>query len=51
MGILRHLQHGLSGQGTQLQTAAFVPNTHAIRLWADTFPWDARVGAVTQSFA
>lgn len=51
MGILRHLQHWLSGQGTQLQTAAFVPNTHAIRLWADTFPWDARVDAVTQSFA
>jgi hypothetical protein len=51
MGILRHLQHWLSGQGTQLQTAAFVPKTHAIRLWADTFPWDARVGAVTQSFA
>ena len=51
MGIVRHLQHWLSGQGTQLQTAAFVPNTHAIRLWADTFPWDAMVDAVTQSFA
>lgn len=51
MGILRHVQHWLSGQGTQLQTTAFVPKTHAIRLWADTFPWDAMVDAVTQSFA
>ena len=51
MGILRHLQHWLSGQGPYLQTAEFVPETHAIRLWADTFPWDAMVDAVSQSFA
>jgi hypothetical protein len=51
MGILRHLQHWLSGQGPQLRTAEFVPETHAIRLWADTFPWDAMVDAVSQSFA
>ena len=38
MGILRHLQHWLNGQGPQLQTPEFVPETHAIRLWADTFP-------------
>ena len=38
MGMLRHLQHGLNGQGPQLQTTEFVPETHPIRLWADTFP-------------
>jgi len=35
MGIMRHLQHGLSGRGPHLQTAKFVPKTHPIRLWAD----------------
>lgn len=51
MGIVRHLQHWLSGHGAQLLTAEFVPETHAIRLWADTFPWDALVEAVEHSFA
>ena len=51
MGLLRHLQHWLSGQGPQLQTAEFVPETHAIRMWADTFPCDAMVDAVSQSLA
>ena len=50
MGMLRHLQHWLNGQGPQLQTTEFVPETHPIRLWADTFPWDSIVDAVTQSF-
>jgi hypothetical protein len=50
MGILRHLQHWLIGPGPQLLTAEFVPETHPIRLWADTFPWDAMVQAVEQSF-
>jgi hypothetical protein len=51
MGIVRHLQHWLSGRGPQLLTAEFVPETHAIRLWADTFPWDALVATVEHSFA
>ncbi len=51
MGILRHLQHWLIGCGPQLLTTEFVPETHAIRLWADTFPWEALVQAVEQSFA
>ena len=38
MGILRHLQHWFIGRGPHLQTAALVPETHPIRLWADTFP-------------
>jgi transposase-like protein DUF772 len=51
MGILRHLQHWLMGRGPQLLTTEFVPETHAIRQWADTFPWEALVEAVEQSFA
>src|SRR5256885_10832729 len=51
MGILRHLQHWFIGRGLHLQTAEFVPESHPIRLWADTFPWDAMVQAVEQSFA
>ena len=50
MGILRHLQHWLSGHGPPLLTAEFVPETHPIRLWADTFPWEAMVHAVEHSF-
>ncbi len=51
MGILRHLQHWLTGRGVHLQTAEFIPEHDPIRLWADTFPWDPMVEAVTQSFA
>jgi transposase len=51
MGILRHLQHWFSGRGPHLQTAEFVPDSHPIRLWADTFPWEAMVQAVAHSFA
>lgn len=51
MGILRHLQHWLSGRGPQLLTAEFVPETPPIRLWADPFPWAALVEAVEHSFA
>src|SRR5688572_5672813 len=51
MGILGHLQHWLSGRGPQLLTTEFVPETHAIRLWADTFPWDSLVAAIEHSFA
>src|SRR2546422_5793972 len=51
MGILRHLQYWLIGRGPQLLTTEFVPETHAIRLWSDTFPWDAMVQTVEQSFA
>jgi hypothetical protein len=51
MHILRHLQHWLSGQGPRLHVAAFVPETHPIRQWADTFPWGALVEAIEKSFA
>jgi hypothetical protein len=50
MGILRHLQHWFIGRGPHLQTAEFVPETHPIRLWADTFLWDSMVQAVEHSF-
>jgi len=33
-----------------LYVADFVPDTHPIRQWADTFPWAALVAAVEHSF-
>ena len=51
MRLLRGLQHWLSGTGLPLQVADFVPDTHPIRQWADTFPWAALVAAIAQSFA
>jgi len=50
MRLLRHLQHWLSGPGTALQVIDFVPKTHPIRQWADTFPWASLVSAIAQSF-
>lgn len=51
MRLFRHLQHWLSGHGQRLQVADFVPVTHPIRQWADTFPWAALVAAIDHSFA
>ena len=51
MGLVRYLQHWLSGIGAPLQVADFVPDTHPIRQWADTFPWAALVAAIEHSFA
>lgn len=50
MRLLRHLQHWLTGHGLQIAVADFVPETHPIRQWADTFPWPALVAAVERSF-
>jgi Transposase domain (DUF772) len=50
MHLLRHLQHWLTGHGLQIAVADFVPETHPIRQWADTFPWTALVAAVERSF-
>lgn len=50
MGLGRYLQHWLSGTGTPLQVTDFVPQSDPIRQWADTFPWDALVDAIEQSF-
>ena len=41
MPILRFLQQWLTGRGPCLQVADFVPATHPIRQWAETFPWAA----------
>ena len=49
MRLFRHLQHWLGGTGPRIQVADFVPDSHPIRLWADTFPWDALVTAIEQS--
>jgi Transposase domain (DUF772) len=39
------------GRGPRLQVADFVPETHSLRQWAETFPWAALVAAVDRSFA
>jgi Transposase domain (DUF772) len=49
--LLRHLQHWLGGHGSCLRVADFVPESHPIRQWADTFPWVALVEAVERSIA
>jgi|SRR5437867_4449216 len=51
MRLIRYLQHWLSGTGPRLHVVDFVPDTHPLRQWADTFPWTALVAAVEQSFA
>jgi hypothetical protein len=51
MHLLRHLQHWLGGTGPSIVVADFVPDSHPIRRWADTFPWDQLVTAIEQSFA
>lgn len=51
MRLLRHLQRWLTGQGFHITVANFVPETHPVRQWADTFPWAALVAAVDRSVA
>jgi hypothetical protein len=51
MRLLRHLQHWLTGTGRPLRVADFVPESHPVRQWADTFPWAALVAAVDRSVA
>lgn len=51
MRLVRYLQHWLGGAGPRLHVADFVPDTHPIRQWADTFPWAALVAAVEHRFA
>ena len=51
MRLVRYLQHWLSGTGPPLHVADFVPDTHPLRQWADTFPWATLVAAIEQSFA
>jgi hypothetical protein len=49
MPLVRFLQHWLSGTGTRLHVTDFVPESHPLRQWADTFPWAALVSAIEQS--
>ena len=51
MRLLRHLQHWFTGHGFPIAVADFVPETHPVRQWADTFPWAALVAAVDRSVA
>jgi len=50
MRLVRYLQHWLSGTGARLHVTDFVPVSHPIRQWADTFPWAALVSAMEHSF-
>lgn len=51
MRLFRQLQHWLGRTGSRMQVADFVPDVHSIRLWAETFLWDALVAAIEQSVA
>jgi hypothetical protein len=51
MRFVHHLQHWLRGPRTPLHVIDFVPKSHPIRQWADTFPWTALVCAIEESFA
>ena len=51
MRLLHHLQHWLTGRGPHICVADFVPETHPLRQWADTFPWAVLVAAVDHSVA
>jgi hypothetical protein len=51
MHLVRYLQHWLSGTGARLHVTDFVPESHPIRQWADTFPWAALVSALEHSLA
>ena len=51
MRLLRQLQHWLTGTGRPVIVADFVPETHPVRQWADTFPWAALVAAVDRHVA
>ena len=50
MRLVHFLQHWLSGTGPRLHVTDFVPESHPIRQWAETFPWAALVSAIEQSF-
>ena len=51
MHVVRYLQHWLSGTGARLHVTDFVPASHPLRQWADTFPWAALVSAIEHSVA
>ena len=51
MRLTRYLRHWRSGQSSRLIVADFVPKSHPLRLWADTFPWANLVVAIEDSFA
>jgi hypothetical protein len=51
MQLFRYLQHWLTGRGPCFQVANFVPDTHPLRQWAETFPWATLVAAVDRSCA
>jgi hypothetical protein len=51
MTRFRDLQPWLTGRGPYLQVADFGPETHPLRPWAQTCPWEARIAAVERAIA
>ena len=51
MRTLRQLRHWLTDRGKRIHVSDFVPPTHPLRQWSDTFPWKGMVGAVEAHFA
>ena len=51
MRTLRQLRHWLTDRGQRIPVSDFVPPTHPLRQWSDTFPWAAMVRAIEASFA
>ena len=51
MHVVRYLQHWLSDTGARPHVTDFVPASHPLRQWADTFPWAALVSAIEHSVA
>ena len=51
MSTLRQLRHWVTGRGKRISVSDFVPPTHPLRQWSDTFPWAALVGAIEASVA
>ena len=50
MNLLHHLQHWITGRGLKIAVGEFVPESHPLRQWADTFPWVALGAAVERNF-
>ena len=51
MSKFRQLCHWLTDRGKRIHVSDFVPPTHPLRQWSDTFPWKGMVGAVEAHFA
>jgi hypothetical protein len=49
MRLVHFLQQWWSGTGTRRHVTDWVPASHPLRQWAETFPWAALVSAIEPS--